>query len=266
MKRRTRRILFISAIAIFILCSYVAILYAQGYKYSFRDNKFVRTGAIYLDVNTSAKVYFNDKLVGSTSFIGNAFSKGGLLPGQYMIRITRDGYTTWQKKTIVEEGFVIDFPKVMILPENEEERAKLIVEIEGLLNSAKPELSPTPKIKIPSPTPNFNAPFYLKDKILYKNEESQKEIIDRNVQGFVVSQNESRIAWWNNNNEIWVMWLRDTGYQPYHKDADKELLTRFSTKIKNIGWFRDEDHIVVDSLGYKIVELDTRGGINIIKL
>ena len=289
MKRRTRRVLFFIATAMFVFFSYVAILYAQGYKYSFRDNKFVRTGAIYLDVNTDANIYFNDRLVGSTSFLGRSFSKGGLLPGKYTVRVTYDGYTTWQKKTVVEEGFVVDFPKIMILSESEDERAKLIAEIEGLLNVAKPEISPTLPILSPKTLEKQNRgssisqpnsknlgeigttsepsqSYFVKNKLLYKNDGNQLEVLAQNIVGFAMVGNESRIAWWNSNNEIWVMWLRDTSYQPYRKIGDKELLTRLSTRIKNISWFRDEDHIVVDSLGYEIIELDTRGGINIIKL
>jgi len=272
MKRTTRRVLFYSAIVLFLFFGYIAILYAQGYKYSFRDNKFHRTGAISLKVNTDAKVYLDDNLEDNTSFIGNAFSKGGLIPGQYVVRVTQDGYTTWQKKATVEEGYLVDFPRVLILPESEDERAKLIEEIESLLYLPTP--SPTPVVsatikpsKTPSPSlsPGITEPYYIKSKTLYRNG-VEPEALAQNVAGFKLSKNSSRIIWWNNNNEIRVMWLEDSGYQPYHKKGDVELVTRLSTKIRSIGWFRDEDHLVVDSLGYKIVELDTRGGINIIKI
>ncbi len=266
MKRQTRRILFYTSIVLFMFFGYIAILYAQGYKYSFKDNRFVRTGAISLKVNTGASIYFNDKLVGDTSFITDAFSKGSLLPGRYTIKVSREGYTTWQKKAVVEEGYLTDFPKIMILSESEEEVGKIIQEA-----SATPTITPKPsKTPIPPPaggsTPKITEPYYLKNKILYKNNDVEPEIVAKNVLGFVLSKNEGIIGWWNNNNEVWVMWLKNTDYQPYHQTGDQELVTRFSTKIKNVSWFKDEDHVLVDSLGYKIVEIDTRGGVNIIKL
>jgi len=252
MTRKTRRLLFYVAFVIFLFLSFVAVIYARGYKYSFDEQRFVRTGAISMKLNTDANVYINDKLTGTTSFLGNSFSKGGLLPGQYSIRISKDNYTAWQKKVSVQEGFVTDFPKIMILSETEEEREKIINEIEIIFEGKKPS----------SPSD----PFYIKNKKLYSNNGPEPEVIAQEVLGFSLSPNENKLAWWNTNNEIRVMWLKNADYQPYRGEEDIELITRFSTKIKKIDWFRGEDHIVVDSLGYKIIEIDTRGGINIIKL
>lgn len=276
MKRKTRRILFAVSFLLFLVFGYVAILYAQGYKYSFQDHRFVRTGAISLKVNTDAKVYLDDKLAGSTSFLSNSFSRGGLVPHQHTVRVTQEGYTTWQKKALVQEGYLIDFPRVLILPENEEARAELIAEIESLLYpSPLPSPAPTESLKLtPKPSKTIMTattlsvntdPYYVKNKVLYKNS-VEPEILAQNVLGFSISRDQSKIVWFTTNNELWLMWLEDSNYQPYHKLNDKELITRFSTKIKNIGWFKDNDHVAIDSLGYKIVETDTRGGINIIKL
>jgi hypothetical protein len=65
-----------------------------------------------------------------------------------------------------------------------------------------------------------------------------------------------------------VSWIRNTDYQPFRAEGDTELITRFSTSIVRAGWFRDNDHIVVDlgNAAYRILEADTRGGINIIKI
>ena len=91
------------------------------------------------------------------------------------------------------------------------------------------------------------------------------EKIAENVKGFALSKDKNKLAWWTSN-EVWVMWLNDANYQPYHKKGDKELITRFSTQIKKAAWFRDEDHLIIDSNGYKVLEIDTRGGINIIEI
>ncbi len=281
MRRKTRRALFIIAVVIFLFLAYVAVFYAQGYKYSFGEGKFVRTGAIYVKVNADAKIYFNDELAGTTSFLGNSFSRGGLLPAQYAVRVTREGYTSWGKKVSVQEGFLAEFPKVMILPDGEEERGKLLNEIETLLYpvvpspspSSKPSSSPKPKATprpspkstvTPSPTP-IAEPFYIKSNRLFRND-IKPDVIADNVVGFALSGDKNKLAWWNTSNELWVIWLNDTSYQPYHKNGDMEKITRLASRIKNIGWFRGEDHIVIDSVGYKVVEIDTRGEVNIIKI
>ncbi len=272
MTKRTKRLLFYSAVVIFAIASYVVILYAQGYKYSFTEAKFFRTGAIFVKANEGADVYMNNKFLNSTSFFGSSYTIRGLLPGQYTIRLQKNNFSSWQKKVPVEEGLVSDYSKIMLLPESGDAKDGLKTEINNLLYPAmKPILTPLPRSSPQSspaktPVPVSTAPFYLKNGVLFKNmDNGETERLAYLVIGFSLSPDGKKIAWWNSN-ELWVMWLSDTDYQPYHKAGDKDLITRFSVKIKNAAWFRDSDHIVVDSDGYKVVEIDKRGGLNIVEI
>lgn len=274
MTKATKRWIFYSAVVIFALSSYVIILYAQGYKYSFSEAKFFRTGSIFVKTNEDAKVYLNDKFLNSTSYFGNSYTISGLLPGQYKVRLQRDNFSSWQKRIVVEEGLVNDYSRILLFPESGEEKDKLKTEIKDLLyptikltpmptSSAK--LTPKPSLT-PSPVGESSDPFYLKKGVLFKNmENGETERLAYSVLGFVISPEGKKIVWWNAN-ELWVMWLSDTDYQPYHKAGDKDLVNKFSVKIKNTAWFRDSDHVVVDSNGYKIIEIDKRGGLNIVEV
>lgn len=278
MTKRTKRILFYSAVAVFLVLSYVVILYAQGYKYSFSENRFFKTGAVYLKVNTDADVYLNDKLLGNTSFFGNSYRIEGLLPRKYTIKIQKDNYSSWQKLVTVDEGFVSEFSKILVLPEDEEGIQELDEEIALLFPTETPlKRGHSPKTALFSIPTSASEPFIIKKGVLFtvskevlgedshaKPETSAVKIAD-NVRGFVLSKDKNKLVWWTAN-EVWVMWLNDAHYQPYHKKGDKELITRFSTQIKKVVWFRDEDHLIMDSSGYKILEIDTRGGINIIEV
>ncbi len=284
MARRTRRILFLLATMLFIGASYVAIVYAQGYKYSLSENKFVYTGTISLKVSTDAKIFLNDKLHGSTSFIGNSYGIDRLLPGDYKVRLYREGFSSWEKTVSVKEGLRTDFPHILILPTSEEEVAKIVSDIElkfqqifdnNANNAPAATIStmPTPKVSpraTGSPIPAVSAEpetrlFYIENGNLYQTIDSKPMKIASNVEGFSVSDGNRKIAWWNTY-VMWVMWLEDTDYQPFHKKGDVELITRFAAPIERVAWFDAEDHIVVQSNGYKIIEIDKRGGLNIIKL
>src|SRR3989338_6428199 len=144
MTKKTKRILFYSAAAIFALLSYVVILYAQGYKYSFSEAEFFRTGSIYVKTNEDAKVYLDNKFLNSTSFFSNSYTISGLLPGQYTVNLQKKNFSSWQKKVAVEEGLVNDYSRILLLPESGEAKEKLKTEI-------KDTLYPTPK---PTPTPS----------------------------------------------------------------------------------------------------------------
>ena len=282
MTKKTKRMLFYAAVVVFALLSCVVILYAQGYKYSFSEGKFFRTGSIYVKTNEDAKVYLDDKFLSSTSFFGDSYVVSGLLPGQYTVKLEKDNFSSWHKKIPVEEGLVSDYSRIMLLPKSGDEAIALEREITDLLyptSSVKPTPKPSPS-KTPTPTPSLvgetNEPFYLKNGVLFKNmDNGETERLAYLVSGFSVSPDKKKLAWWSGS-ELWVLWLSDTDYQPYHKADDKELLTRFSLKIKNAAWFRDNDHIVVDTSntsavssvpnGYKVTEIDKRGGLNIVEV
>jgi len=287
MSKLTKRLLFYTAVAFFLSLSYFILLYAQGYKYSFTEAKFLRTGAIALKTNESAKVYLNDQLQGETSFLNNAYSVSSLMPLRYKVSVIKDGYAPWVKTVNVEEGFVVDFPKIMLLPEEKEAEEALFHEVDLLFSS----LTPVPTLT-PSPTPSrskakpsvspsaaqaISQPYVLdsKSNILYQNTPDGLEKIADNVKGFRLSENNNKIAWWTLN-ELWVMWLNNTDYQPYYLKGEKELITRFQTTIQNGSWFRDEDHVILELeqrdannrpyIVYRIIEIDTRGGVNIVEL
>ena len=276
MTKTTKRWLFYSAVVIFALSSYVIILYAQGYKYSFSEAKFFRTGSVFLKTNEDAEVFLNNKFLNSTSFFGSSYTISRLLPGQYTVRLERDNFSSWQKKIVVEEGLVSDYSRIILLSKSGDEVIALKKEITNLLYPTpkptptfSPSVKPTPKIspsKTPTPTPKPIEPFYVKNSVLFKTlDNGEIERLAYFVAGFSISPDSKKLLWWNES-ELWVVWLTDADYQPYHKTGDKELITKFSVKIKKADWFRDNDHIVVDSGGYKVTEIDKRGGLNIIEI
>ncbi len=287
MTRNTRRVLFYLGVIIFVCTSYISFQYAQGYKYSFSQRRFIHTGAISLKVNDDAKVFVDDKLDGSTSFLGNTHTVDGLLPGNYVVRLDREGFTPWQKTVTVEEGFITDFPRIIILPISEEEAPRLLEEFEEILASPEiitptptPTPSTTPKTtpritRSPSISPSGTASaslsptpterFILENKILYFNDGGTLKVYATNVTGYSLTDNGKKILWWYDR-DLWVAWLDDTDYQPYKKEGDRELVTRFATPIKKAAWFRGQDHVLADTNGFKVVEIDKRGGQNIIKI
>lgn len=110
--------ILISAILVFALIivgTIAAILYANGYRLTFGGGtgnvKFIEgTGLL---VTTSrpdgAKVVINDHLTTATNNTIN------LAPGDYDVKIEKDGYVTWQKKIIIKKGFVSE-ANALLLP------------------------------------------------------------------------------------------------------------------------------------------------------
>lgn len=285
MTKHTKRVLFYTTVVIFLFLSYIIILYAQGYKYNFLERKFERTGSIYLKTNVGADIYIDGEKAGSTSFLGNSHTVSGLLPGEYLVSLRRnDAYSSWEKKVDVQEGLVNEFSKIVLLPISDEAKETLEAELETLLypptlkpipstNASRPSATPRPTPKktpkpTTSPTPSpITEPYYLKSSILYKNNGPDKDPdqLTVNVAGFMLSSDKNKLAYWNGR-ELWVMWLEKPNYQPIKEAGDKERVIRLSRSIVKAAWYKDEDWLVVDDgKAYKVIEIDTRGGVNVVE-
>ncbi|MBT4277252.1 hypothetical protein HOD96_00685 [Candidatus Falkowbacteria bacterium] len=115
MSLKTRRILYISFIIFFILVSAATITYTAGYRFHFKKYKFQKNGGIFLEFKPKeVNIYINNKLEELTGFFDNSFKITDLLPGEYTIKITKDGYYSWEKLIKVEED-KINFLKNIIL-------------------------------------------------------------------------------------------------------------------------------------------------------
>jgi len=279
MTKKTKRVLFYAAVVVFLFLSYIVILYAQGYKYSFSEQKFSRTGSVFVRANVGADIYVDGKKIGSTSFLGNSRTINGLLPGEYLIRLQRnDAYSFWEKRVEVQEGLVNEFPKVVLLPISGEEKEALAIDLEIMLYPPTPTPSPSPsprpspkttptKSPVPSPSP-ITEPIYIKGNILYKNNGPDKDPdqIAVNIKEFSLSSDENKLAYWSGR-ELWVMWLNKSNYQPIREAGDKERIIRLSRSIVKAVWYKDEDWLAVDDgRVYKVIEIDTRGGVNVVEL
>jgi len=97
MDKNLRRIYFITFIVIFLVCAPIIVLYSLGYRYDFPKNKLLKTGLLIIESSPrSASVYLNNKYIQKTpARIIN------LTPGEYQIRVEKDGCFSWQKTLAV---------------------------------------------------------------------------------------------------------------------------------------------------------------------
>ena len=256
--------LFWFAVVLFGFASWVVIRYAQGYVFDWNTNTFVRTGAVAVTVNTSASLFVNDTKTGDTSFLANRAGRDRLTPGTYNVRLERDGFSSWRKTVDVREGTLTDFPTVLLLPTDDISRSSLQTEVSTSLGAARTLKNAPPKMARPEVRVGD---FVLRGTQLWDMRTASASAIAENVVGFSVAGNGSRLLWWTRN-ELWVLWLRNTDYQPFHSEGDRQAVTRFSVQILRAAWFRDVDHVVAEigRQDYRVIEIDIRGGLNIIKI
>jgi hypothetical protein len=264
MKKRTRRVLFWVAVIFFAFASWVVVKYAQGYVYDLTLHAFVRTGAVAVTANTGATFIVNGIQTGTTSFLGNRAGKDRLKPGTYTIQLSRDGFSAWRKVALVKEGMLTDFPHAMILPTDDASVVELKAEASNSFSETLTLKNSAPKSKPPQVAVGD---FLLNGTQLLDIRTASMSLVADHVLGMTMADDSSRILWWTQT-ELWVMWLRGTDYQPFRAERERELVMRFTSPIMRAAWFRDNDHIIVDMGGriYRILETDSRGGINVIRI
>ncbi|OIN93699.1 hypothetical protein COS81_04965 [candidate division WWE3 bacterium CG06_land_8_20_14_3_00_42_16] len=111
-----RRIFSILLITVCLVIAVIAVFLASGYSLNFKKKQIVKTGMIYAtSIPDGASIFLNGDLASATNT-----TISNLEPGTYQIKITKNGYSTWQKDIVV--------------------RAELVSQIEALLLPSAPEL------------------------------------------------------------------------------------------------------------------------------
>jgi len=290
MTRRIRRLLLCSAILFFIVATPSILFYAWGYNFDWQNKKLVLTGALYLkSFPKKAEVELNNKLKEETP----AFIKR-LLPKEYQVKITKQGFHPWQKKLRVESKLVTEARNILLIPLNPEieivneelpvnfslkeflaqEESDTIFYIQEpsyILYKTDQNGSYQEQISLAPLPANHQYEIFVSsnEKIVALNKKRQLyflnpetrcfELLEENVQE-VQFANDSKKLLYSTPTEIWVYYLEDILIQPNKKAREKELITRLSQKIEQVLWFdQTNEHIIfVVSQTVKIIELDDR--------
>jgi hypothetical protein len=94
MKKKYRRIYALSLVFVFIAVAPILVLYASGFRYDFSDRRIIKTGVLSVDSSPrNAHITVNEKLTGQKTpkVVKNLF------PGDYAVKIEKDGFFVWEK-------------------------------------------------------------------------------------------------------------------------------------------------------------------------
>ncbi|MDD2696712.1 MAG: hypothetical protein PHE52_00945 [Candidatus Pacebacteria bacterium] len=118
MTKKTRRIIFLTLLALFLLIAPAAILYSQGYRIDLENRKVTNTGGLFLKIiPKQAEVYLNGTLEKKTDFFFGSILIENLLPRKYQIEIKKDGFYSWQKNLEIKEREVTEAKNIVLFPQ-----------------------------------------------------------------------------------------------------------------------------------------------------
>ena len=122
MTRRTRTILFLVFLFLFLLIAPAAVFYSQGYRIDLNPpaggKMITQTGGLFLKIEPKqVEIYLDDKLVKKTDFFFGSALIENLLPKKYKVQVKKEGYRSWEKILEVKEKGVTEVKSIILVPE-----------------------------------------------------------------------------------------------------------------------------------------------------
>lgn len=123
MTKRTRTILFLICLFLFLLIAPSVIFYSQGYRIDIDPPaggiKITQTGGLFLKIiPKQVEVFIDEKLKKKTDFFFGSALIENLLPKKYKIQIKKEGYYPWEKNLEIREKEVTEAKNIVLIPEN----------------------------------------------------------------------------------------------------------------------------------------------------
>ena len=123
MTKKTRTILFLVCLVLFLLVAPAIVFYSQGYRVDLNPpagGKIItQTGGLFLKtLPKQVEIYLNEKLKKKTDFFFGSVLIENLLPGKYKVAVEKEGFYPWQKTLEIKEKEVVEAKNIVLFPEN----------------------------------------------------------------------------------------------------------------------------------------------------
>lgn len=113
-----RRVFFWCLVLIFCTATPLLIGYALGYRYNFDRGIFVFAGSITIKSNPEqVSIDINGEPASAKqrmSFFNNSYHIDGLRPGDYTVRVWKEGFYDWKKTIQVQSGVSTEFWNILL--------------------------------------------------------------------------------------------------------------------------------------------------------
>ncbi len=119
MEKKSKKILLFLLVIFFLILTPLTIFYANGYRINFSTGEIVKLGGLYLKIEPpSAYVYLDNVLVKKTSLFFNSVFLNNLLLKEWLIRVEKDDYHSWEKHLRIEGSLVTEAKNIILFPKN----------------------------------------------------------------------------------------------------------------------------------------------------
>ncbi len=259
MTKKFRRIIFFVFTAFFAAGSFVAVFYAEGYRFDLPLFKIEKVGGIFIKTSVDgAKIYINDKYISSTGGILTYSALiSDLVPKNYSVFIYKENYYPWNKTIRVESGMVANLDKIILFP----------LELKQTKIAALPASQKISEFDIngDSGAVEIKVAAGKIDNIFVYNPADGKFVSSGKIKkatspSTILSPDKNKNLYVSDG-KIFVEYLNDTDEKPVKKAGTKELIADAGAPVEFYEWLGDSEHIIWFSDGeISVAELNNGGG------
>jgi len=119
MTYRTRTILFLSLLILFLIIATLTVFYSLGWRFDWETRKITQPGIFYFKIwPRSVQVYLDGELREKTDFFFGSILIENLLSKEYEVEIKKEGFHAWKKTLEIKKGEVTETKNIVLIPEN----------------------------------------------------------------------------------------------------------------------------------------------------
>lgn len=119
MTHKTRTILFLVLLILFLIAAPLTVLYCLGWRFDWEKKSFFQPGMFYLKAwPKNCQVYINDEQIEKTDFFFGSILIENLMPKKYNVEIKKEGFHSWIKILEAKNGEVAEAKNIVLIPKN----------------------------------------------------------------------------------------------------------------------------------------------------
>jgi len=119
MTKKVRNVIFLFLVLLFLIIAPLIVIYSLGWRFDWKTKKIIQPGMFYFKTwPRSCQIYINGKAEKKTDIFFGSVLIENLLPENYEVKITKDGYHSWQKNLAITKREVTEAKNITLIPQN----------------------------------------------------------------------------------------------------------------------------------------------------
>lgn len=119
MTKKKRTFIFLFLFLLFLIFAPTTVMYSLGWRFNWEEKKLSQPGMFYFKIwPKNAQVSIDEKISKRTDIFFGSVLIENLMPKNYTIKVTKEGYHSWEKTLEIKKREVTEAKNIILFPQN----------------------------------------------------------------------------------------------------------------------------------------------------